>query len=240
MADLLSRVVEAHGGLDRWKNLSTLTARITYGGPFWEFKGHADFVGDDLVEASLQAERSIHRQQATGRTVVLDRAADRVTVTGRDGEVLADLREPRATFDGYTPETPWNLGQLAYFRSYATWHYLVEPYIFTWPGVEAHEVAPWTENGETWRVLSVTFPPSLHTHNTTQLYYYDDSGLLRRMDYQPDVNGRTPVAHYIRAHEVIDGIPVATKRHIHPRNEDGTPDLSWIPITVDLSEITIS
>ncbi|MFI7609368.1 hypothetical protein ACIBTV_30245 [Micromonospora sp. NPDC049366] len=240
MTDLLPRVVEAHGGLDRWKNLSTLTARITYGGPFWEFKGHADFVGDDLVEASLQKERSVQRQQATGRTVAFDREADRVTVTGRDGEVLADLREPRSTFAGYTPETPWDLGQLAYFRSYATWHYLVEPYVFTWDGVEAHEVAPWTENGETWRVLSVTFPPSLHTHNTTQLYYYDDSGLLRRMDYQPDVNGRTPVAHYIRAHEVIDGIPVATKRHIHPRNEDGTPDLSWIPITVDLSDITIS
>ncbi|GGL05312.1 hypothetical protein Sme01_63800 [Sphaerisporangium melleum] len=240
MDSLLARVLEAHGGLERWKNLSTFTARITYGGPFWEFKGHADFVGDDLVEASLQREHFVQRRQSTGRTAVFDREADRLTVTGRDGEVLADLREPRSTFEGYTPETQWNLSQIAYFRSYATWHYLVEPYVFTWPGVEAHEVEPWTENGETWRVLSVTYPPSIHTHNATQLYYYDDSGLLRRLDYQPDVNGRTPVAHYIRAHEAVDGIPFPTKRHIHTRNEDGTPDLSWIPITVDLSDIKIS
>lgn len=240
MDTLLSKILEAHGGLDRWKKLSTLTARITYDGPFWEFKGHADFVGDDVVEAALQKEHSEHRQQSTGRTVVFDREADRVTVTGHDGQVLVDLHEPRSTFDGFTPESKWDLGQIAYFRSYATWHYLVEPYVFTWDGVEAHETQPWNENGETWRVLSVTYPSAIHTHNATQLYYYDDNFLLRRLDYQPDVNGSTPVAHYIRAHKIIDGIPVATKRHIHTRNEDGTPDLSWIPITLDLSDIKIS
>lgn len=48
------------------------------------------------------------------------------------------------------------------------------------------------------------------------------------------------MAHYIRAHEVVDGIPVPVKRHIHRRNEDGTPDLSWAPITVGISDITIS
>lgn len=36
---LLECVLEAHGGLDRWKNVSTFSVRITYGGPFWEFKG---------------------------------------------------------------------------------------------------------------------------------------------------------------------------------------------------------
>jgi hypothetical protein len=44
-------------------------------------------------------------------------------------------------------ETKWSLAQVAYFRSYATWHYLAEPYIFTWPGVEAQEVELCTDNG---------------------------------------------------------------------------------------------
>lgn len=58
----------------------------------------------------------------------------------------ACARSPRqATFAGYTTETKWSLAQVAYFRSYATWHYLIEPYIFTWPGVEAQEVEPWTK-----------------------------------------------------------------------------------------------
>jgi hypothetical protein len=99
-------------------------------------------------------------------------------------------------------------------------------------------VEPWTENGQTWRVL--TFPDSIDVHSATQLYYFDDAGLLRRMDYQPVVNGDTPVAHYIRGEATFDGIVVPTKRHIHPRTEDGTPYLSFLPITLDLSDIKFS
>lgn len=237
MDALLARVLQANGGLDHWRSLSTLTARIDYGGPFWEFKGHPDFVGTDTVEADLQKQSIRQVQESTGRTVVFDKAADRVTVTDADGTVIETLDDPRSTFDGYTPETPWSLAQIAYFRSYATWHYLVEPYLFTWPGVEAHEIEPWTEDGQTWRGLSVTFPDSIDTHNRTQLYYFDDAGHLRRMDYQPDVNGSTPVAHYIRGEESVGGIVVPTERHILTRNEDRTPDLSWIPITLRLSDI---
>jgi hypothetical protein len=33
---------------------------------------------------------------------------------------------------------------------------------------------------------------------------------------------------------------VATQRRIHIRNEDRTPDLSWVPITLDLSDSRFS
>jgi hypothetical protein len=144
------------------------------------------------------------------------------------------------------PHHRWREGDYCGWRhvnpssSYATWSYLVEPYVFTWPGVEAHEVESWTENGETWRVLSVTFPDSIDTHNKTRLYYFDDAGLLRRMDYQPVVDGQMPVAHDIRSEGTVDGIVVPTKRHIYARNEDRTPDLSAIRITIDLSDIRFS
>ncbi|RJU03262.1 hypothetical protein D6T65_04055 [Arthrobacter frigidicola] len=240
MATLLEQVLEANGGLDRWKNLNTFTARIAYGGPFWEFKGQPDVVGTDLVEASLQEQRTRHTQEGTGRVIEYDKKSDRVTVTAADGTLIEELTNPRASFEGYTFETQWTLAQMYYFRSYATWHYLVEPYIFTWPGVETQEVEPWNENGETWRVLSVTFPSSIDTHNTTQLYYFDAAGHLRRMDYQPEVNGNAPGAHYIRGEAEVDGLIIPTKRHIHIRNDDRTPDLSWVLIEIDLSDITIA
>jgi hypothetical protein len=90
------------------------------------------------------------------------------------------------------------------------------------------------------RVLSVTFPDSIDTHSQTQLYYFDDAGLLRRVDYQPVVNAQRPVANYIRDEGTFDGIVVPTKRHIHARNEDRTPDLSGTSITLDLSDIRFS
>jgi hypothetical protein len=33
---------------------------------------------------------------------------------------------------------------------------------------------------------------------------------------------------------------VPTQGRIHIRNEDRTPDLSWIPITLDLNDITLA
>jgi hypothetical protein len=83
-------------------------------------------------------------------------------------------------------------------------------------------------------------PDSIDVHSQTQLYYFDDAGLLRRTDYQPVVNGDTRVAHYIRNEASFDGIVAPTKRHIHPRNEDRTPDLSFLGITLDLSDIKFS
>lgn len=237
MNELLSHVIESNGGLDRWNGASTVSTRITYGGPFWEFKGQAGFAGTELVEADLHSERIRQVQQDTGRVTEFDKSADRVTVTAADGTLIDALDHPRASFHGYGTDTQWSVAQMGYFRSYATWHYLVEPYIFTWPGVETHEVEPWDENGETWRVLSVTFPATLETHNPTQLYYFDAAGKLRRMDYQPEVNGFSPTAHYIRATADIDGLMVPTQRHVHIRKEDRTPDLSWIPITLDLNDI---
>jgi hypothetical protein len=93
------------------------------------------------------------------------------------------------------------------------------------------------ENGQTWRVLSVTFPDSIDVHSATQLYYFDDAGRPRRMDYQPAVNGNRRVAHYIRSEATFDGIVVPTQRYIYPRNEDRTPDLSNVSITLDLSDV---
>ena len=239
MPDLLTKVLEAHGGLDRYRSAATMTVDIEYGGPFWEFKGHADLVGKEEVVADLHSQTIRLRQYSSGRTITFDRARSLVTVAAADGTVIEQLTNPRATFEGYTSETPWSLAQIAYFKAYATWHYLPEPFLFTWPGAVTEEIAPWVEDGQSWRGLSVTFSSDVDTHNETERYYFDDDGLLRRMDYQPVVNGRSPVAHYASGHTTVDGIVVPTERRIHIRQEDGAPDRSWIPITLDLSNVSI-
>jgi hypothetical protein len=72
-----------------------------------------------------------------------------------------------------------------------------------------------------------------------QLYYFDDHGRLRRMDYQPEVTNYTPVAHYISGHQAVDGVVVATQRRVHVRNDDRSADHSSAPITLDLFDIEV-
>jgi hypothetical protein len=239
METLLQNVFDAYGGPDCWHGLTTLTARISYGGPFWELKGRPDFVGTDRVEADLQTQRIRHYQESSGLTLDFDKRADRVTITDADGATVEKLDHPRRTFAGLTAYTGWSRAQTAYFRSYATWHYLVEPYVFSWDGVETFEIAPWEEDGQKWRGFAATFPPSLDTHNRTQLYYFDDQGRLRRMDYQPEILNYFPVAHYISGHQTVDGLLVATQRRVHVRNDDRSADYSWASIMLDLFDIEV-
>jgi hypothetical protein len=39
MNDLLKIAIEAHGGLERWNELKTVSARLIQGGVIWPLKG---------------------------------------------------------------------------------------------------------------------------------------------------------------------------------------------------------
>src|ERR1700750_3306409 len=108
MEDLLEEVLEAHGGRDRWRNLTTIRGRITYAGRPWSETG---LDGTERVEARVQPQHLRQVQGSPGREVIFDTAAARITVTAGDGTVLDELEHPRSTFtDG-----PESLAQAAYF-----------------------------------------------------------------------------------------------------------------------------
>jgi hypothetical protein len=55
-------------------------------------------------------------------------------------------------------ETPWSTLQLAYYVGAAMWTYLTQPFTFTLPGCQTHELVPWKEAGQQWRRLRVVWP----------------------------------------------------------------------------------
>ncbi len=58
----------------------------------------------------------------------------RIKISSSDGTMLAAHDEPRHAFGGY-----------------AFWTYLTMPFLLACDGVQAEEIEPWHENGETWR-----------------------------------------------------------------------------------------
>jgi hypothetical protein len=231
------QLAEALGSPERWHDATTIEAEGLYGGAMWEFKGVPDFAGADHIAAD------IHRQHITlahpsGRVIEFDKDADVVTVTAPDG-TAERLEHPRASFDGYTFENQWSIPQAAYFRAYATWLSLIGAYVLTYPGVEIMAASPWVEDGKTWRGLRATFPETIDTHSVTQLYYFDAEGRLALLCYEAQVNGGAPTAHYQPEHVTADGLVVATRHEVFARNAGGTPDRSWMPISLDLSGITV-
>ncbi len=99
-------LVEAHGGLERWNQLNSVSARLIQGGALWALKGQPGVLDDVVVTASLHEERASHRPFGAA-----DRHSsftpERVAIETDDGTVVEALDQPRASFAGHTPETPW-------------------------------------------------------------------------------------------------------------------------------------
>jgi hypothetical protein len=241
MNDLLASVLDAHGGVARWARVHALTARLTIGGPFWGRKGWPEIFGDQTT-LELDARREhivVTPFNGVGRRSVFDVDPERVVVHADDGVAVERRDDPRASFAGYEVTTPWDALQVAYFISYACWNYLTAPFLFTYPGVETRELEPWQEDGEAWRRLHVTFPRSIATHSTEQVFYYGADFMQRRMDYAVEVNGDVLVAQYQYGAKTFRGLVFPTQRRVHRRTPDGTADQSQTSITLDLTDIAI-
>jgi hypothetical protein len=104
MTDLLETVIEAHGGLERWTELDSVSARLVQGGALWALKGHAGVLDDVFVRASLHEERESHHPfGAPDRRSAF--TPQRVAIETTAGEVIEALEQPRASFAGHTLET---------------------------------------------------------------------------------------------------------------------------------------
>ena len=235
--DLLTRVLDAHGGLERWRRTTTLSARLAIGGPFWAARGHGDRFD---LRVALETQREHMEITYADRVSIFDVGPERLTIRDRDGQVLETRDAPRASFPAFEPETtPWDRVQLAYFHSTSNWNYLTTPFVFTYDGVEVHEIEPWQEGDETWRRLAVTFPPGNANHNADQVFSFGDDFLLRRLDYSPDVTSNPPVAHYVYDYREFDGFLLPTRRLVRLHDEQGHADMDVVPITVDVSDVVI-
>jgi len=236
MDDLAKRAMDAHGGLDRWRQLRSVSAHLSQGGVLWGLKGKDGIVNDVHVTADVREERASHAPFTTP-----DRQTSftpgRIAIETTDGRIVEERVNPRDSFKGHSLTTPWDDLQLAYFAGYAMWTYLNTPFLFALPGVETEEIQPWQENGEAWRRLRATFPASIATHSAEQVFYFDQQGLLKRHDYEVEISGRTAAAHYVSEPGTFSGIVVPTRHKVFGRQPDGTVVSAPLVVSIDLSEV---
>lgn len=238
MNTLAQKTIDAHGGLETWKAFTSLTAHLVQGGALWSLKGQGGKLDETNVTVGLGEEWASHQPFGTDSKVTLFRP-DRVEIKDSLGRVLEELDAPRASFAGHTLETPWTEPQLAYFAGIAMWTYLNMPFLLAAPGVVCEQLPDWKEKGETWQRLQVIFPKEIATHSAVQTLYVDADGLLKRHDYDVEIAGNTPGAHYISGYTTVSGIKFPTERRIFPRQADGISLSEPLVVSIDLSDITL-
>ena len=110
MTDLATFAMDAHGGLDRWRKLKTVSARLLQGGVLWKLKGQEGVLDDVRVTVDLRKEWASHRPfgQPNRHSSF---QPDRVAIETSDGHVVEGRRNPRASFNGRKLDTRgpvWN------------------------------------------------------------------------------------------------------------------------------------
>ncbi|MCM0678883.1 hypothetical protein NCC78_30055 [Micromonospora phytophila] len=241
MNELLARVIDVHGGLDRWNELTSVSARVLGGGGLWVLKGQDGVLNDVVTRVELH--RQVARTAPFGgpglRSVV---TPDRAAIETEAGEVVEERIHPRDAFAGHDVNTPWDRLHLAYFNGYAMSNYLTEPFLLAGPGFQIEELQPHREDGEVWRPLKVVFPDDVATHSREQIYYVDDAGHIRRHDYVTDVLGpNAPVAaNYSFDPQEFDGILVPTRRLVYLTDGQGNVAKDTVIVSIELRDVTFS
>ena len=150
MNDLLSEVLQAHGGLSHWSEWERVNASIVTGGGFFALKGQMQDANPRKMTVWLHEERSsvtpygAHDQ----RTMF---TPDRIAIEKLNGKIVAERHQPRDSFAGHQMNTTWDALHRAYFNGEALWTYLTTPFLLAMDGIRVEEVEPWREGSETWR-----------------------------------------------------------------------------------------
>src|SRR5207248_11627714 len=96
MNELLGSAVAAHGGLDRWNQVRSITVDAAITGALWALKSKADALNDVRFEVDTTRERL------------------RVVLQRRDGALTDARDDPERSFDGHQLQTSWDDIHLAY------------------------------------------------------------------------------------------------------------------------------
>jgi hypothetical protein len=238
-SDALTAVLDAHGGVERWRQFSRVEATIVSGGLIFEMKGMPQDPTPRRMTVALQHEWSSVRPFGADdqRT---DFTPDRVTIEKLDGSIVAERLQPRDSFAGHTLSTPWDPLQRAYFNGYALWTYLTSPFLMSLPGLAVRELGPVEDNGVELTGFQAQFGPNFASHSTLQEFYFGPDLLLARHDYRVDIAGGFSAIQYVSQLVQADGILVPTKRRAYRCDEDGKPILSELMVSIDLSDVRFS
>jgi hypothetical protein len=233
----LQLAVDAHGGLKRWNEISTMKVAASITGAIWFVKSQGDYLKDIVMTVDTRKERLV--TDFPGQDKRLRFEPERIVMERVDGTVIQACDNPERSFEGHVRETPWDDIHVAYFQGEALWTYLNIPFLYSQKGFATEEIASIGLESEGWRRLKVTFPDHIKSHTREQISCFGPDGLLRRHDYTVDILGGATGLNYASEYRDVEGIIVPTKRRIYAFEGDYQLVPEPLLVKIDMGEITI-
>jgi hypothetical protein len=131
----LDSILDAHGGLDYWRSLSSIDVEMSARGFLFRAKHVAPQRHVRLTVETRKPEAILHDYPAAGQRTVL-RGSQRVETLDGAGGVLQTRDNPRGAFRHRRRSLYWDALDFAYFCGYAMWNYTNLPFLLTEPRVQ--------------------------------------------------------------------------------------------------------
>ena len=127
MNELLAKIIDAHGGMERWNGHEKVDATIVSGGGLFPLKGGPQDSNPRRMTVWLHEERSsvLPYGAPDQRTMF---TSDRIAIEKLNGTVVTERYAPRDSFAGHQMSTQWDPLHRAYFNGEALWNYLTTPF----------------------------------------------------------------------------------------------------------------
>src|ERR1700754_1125988 len=124
MIRLLDKVLDAHGGLDRWRATRAIRATVSLGGPFWDLRAVPAADRTNLTVEMQLREQLVSLSQWTDaeHRFVLRTNPEIATMTAGDFREPAVRHGLRASFPA-APNAHWDRMHANYFVGYSIWNY---------------------------------------------------------------------------------------------------------------------
>jgi hypothetical protein len=220
---LLDEAIEAHGGLESWRETEEIRVHARSGGAALASKfAHRPLREYDLTVSTNSQRAVIEPYPRAGSRGVFENGG--VRIESDAGAVLAERADPRPLFPGGRRLLRWDRLDALYFAGYALWNYFNLPFMLTRDDIELREDD---------RTLRARFPEGFPTHSRDQAFHLDGRGLIVQHDYTAEVFGRWAKAGHVSLEfGELGGLTLATRRRVTPRAPSGKP--RRLPVLVPL------
>jgi len=219
---LLDKALHVSGGLDLWRLTRRFTLHMSITGELCTTRSSTARLKELVVEGSTQTQDLAITGFADADLRLLYRP-DWVVLEGEDARPLMERHgSPEALRSGLQSAT-WDELQLAYYFGYLIWNYIATPFILAGPDFETKELRRYVARGESLRRLKVVFPARIVTHASSQTFYFDRAGFLKRLDYPAAHDDHTRIAQMLSGHQRFSGILVPTLCRLLSIGAEGVP-----------------
>ncbi len=234
---MLQKIIEAHGGAARWRELEAVEAIISVRGFLFKAKRRPTLNRIRVSASTREPKFTFYDYPRSGRHSEF-LGNEEVRIVSADNQVLISRRQPRSAMRQLRRQLYWDALDFTYFGGYATWNYLMTPFLFLRDDFQFEILDPLSAESEYPLRLQVNFPEDFPTHCRKQLFYFDRNYLLQRLDYTAEVVSRwARAAHTCQSYQDFDGIKIPMTRRVRPLLIGSKPLPGPIIVAIDIHEL---